>query len=153
MRTTALLRWRGVRIPGAVPPAPSPLRCCNRAPELPRLRWPVQSSPARGTLLILISFITNYGESNLLRFSHLPLHEQVGISLHNAALAALVGEIELASRLRDRARNRVLEDDRECLPCCAMPIPPLRHHPPPTPLESSPGPADRRVQLLNPVRG
>jgi len=63
-----------------------------------------------GTLLILISFITSYGDINLLRFAHLPLHEQVGVSLHLAALAALVGEVELASRLRDRARNRALEE-------------------------------------------
>ena len=74
-----------------------------------------------GTLLILISFITNYGDHNLLRFTHLALDEQIGVSLHLAAVAALVGVdevfsvgvIALASRLRDRARNRALEERRQ----------------------------------------
>jgi hypothetical protein len=34
-----------------------------------------------GTLLILISFITSYGDVNLLRFTQLALDEQVGVSL------------------------------------------------------------------------
>ena len=63
-----------------------------------------------GFLLILISFITNYGDHNLFRFTHPALDEQIGVSLHLAAVAALVGEVELVSRLRDRARNRALED-------------------------------------------
>lgn len=68
-----------------------------------------------GILLILISFITSYGDVNLLQFTHLALHEQAGVSLHLAALAALVGEIELASRLRNRARNRALEDREQAV--------------------------------------
>jgi hypothetical protein len=60
-----------------------------------------------GLLLILMSFITNDGDINLLRFAHLTLHEHVEVCLHLAALAALVGVdevfsvgvFELASRL------------------------------------------------------
>jgi hypothetical protein len=56
-----------------------------------------------GVLLLLISFITNYGDDNLLHFANLQAHEQVGVGLHLAALAALAGDVELASRLRHRA--------------------------------------------------
>ncbi|MBW0173265.1 MAG: hypothetical protein KXJ48_02445 [Vulcanococcus sp.] len=35
------------------------------------------------------------------------MDEQIGVSLHIAALAALFGDAELATRLRDRTRNKV----------------------------------------------
>ena len=63
-----------------------------------------------GALLLLISFTTNYGDDNLLRFASLKTAHQIGMGLHFAALAALVGDVELASRLRHRARNREIED-------------------------------------------
>jgi hypothetical protein len=56
-----------------------------------------------GALLILISFFTNYSHGDIPRFFSLQVDEQIGLSLHLAAVAALVGEVELASRLRDRA--------------------------------------------------
>ncbi|NCV92701.1 MAG: hypothetical protein EBW30_07905 [Synechococcaceae bacterium WB7_3xG_012] len=62
-----------------------------------------------GGLLIAISFLTNYGHGAFFHFSALPLDEQIGVSLHTAALAALFGDAELASRLRDRARDRLVE--------------------------------------------
>ena len=62
-----------------------------------------------GGLLIAISFLTNYGYGAFFHFSALPLDEQIGVSLHTAALAALFGDAELASRLRDRARDRLVE--------------------------------------------
>ena len=60
-------------------------------------------------LLLLISFTSNYGDENLLRFSRLKTADQIGICLHLAALAALAGDVELATRLRHRARNLALE--------------------------------------------
>jgi hypothetical protein len=62
-----------------------------------------------GGLLIAISFLTNYGHGAFFHFSVLPLDEQIGVSLHTAALAALSGDAELATRLRDRARDRLVE--------------------------------------------
>jgi len=62
-----------------------------------------------GGLLITISFLTNYGHGALFHVSALQLDEQIGVSLHTAALAALFGDAELASRLRDRARDRLVE--------------------------------------------
>ena len=62
-----------------------------------------------GGLLIAISFLTNYGHGAFFHYSTLPLDEQVGVSLHAAALAALFGDAELASRLRNRTRDRLAE--------------------------------------------
>ena len=58
-------------------------------------------------LLIAISFLTNYGHGALLHLKALSLDEQIGVSLHIAALAALFGDAELATRLRDRTRDKV----------------------------------------------
>ena len=66
--------------------------------------------PLAGALLLLISFITNYGDDNLLHFDRLPAHVQVGVDLHLAALAALAGDAQLATRLRHRAANEAAED-------------------------------------------
>ena len=73
---------------------------------LDRQGW---STLLAGALLLLISFTSNYGDENLLRFSRLKTADQIGICLHLAALAALAGDVELATRLRHRARNRALE--------------------------------------------
>ena len=62
-----------------------------------------------GALLIAISFLTNYGHGALLHLSTFSLDEQIGVSLHAAALAALFGDAELATRLRDRTRDREAE--------------------------------------------
>ena len=62
-----------------------------------------------GALLIAISFLTNYGHGALLHLSTLSLDEQIGVSLHTAALAALFGDAELATRLRDRTRDKVAQ--------------------------------------------
>ncbi len=74
---------------------------------LDRQGW---STLLAGALLLLISFTSNYGDENLLRFSRLKTADQIGICLHLAALAALASDVELATRLRHRARNRALED-------------------------------------------
>lgn len=55
---------------------------------LDRQGW---STLLAGALLLLISFTSNYGDDNLLRFSRLKTADQIGICLHLAALAALAG--------------------------------------------------------------
>ncbi len=62
-----------------------------------------------GILLLLISFTTNYRYADLQHFGSLAINEQVGMGLHLAALAALFSDVELATRLRHRARNREAE--------------------------------------------
>ena len=79
----------------------------------PRPRWLDRqgfSTLFAGALLLLISFTTNYGDDNLLQFRGLPAAIQIGIYLHIAALAALAGDVQLATRLRHRdARTRERE--------------------------------------------
>lgn len=87
-----------------VPSAPSDLP----PPRLlDRQGW---STLLAGALLLLISFTTNYGDDNLLQFASLKAADQIGMGFHLAALAALVGDVELATRLRHRARSRRAED-------------------------------------------
>jgi len=52
---------------------------------------------AAGALLPVISFTTNYGDDNLLNIGNLPAAIQVGVGLHLAALATLVGVDEVFS--------------------------------------------------------
>jgi len=60
--------------------------------------------------LLLISFTTNYGNDNLFQLSNLPAAVALGVGLHIAALAALAGDAQLATRLRYRAENEAAED-------------------------------------------
>ena len=46
-----------------------------------------------GILLILISFFTNYGYDDLLGLFSFEANNQIGVSLHIAALAALVSKL------------------------------------------------------------
>ena len=87
-----------------LPGQPAPL---PRPRLLDRQGW---STFIAGSLLLLISFTTNYGDENLLHFGTLQTSEQIGVGLHLAALAALAGDAQLATRLRHRARNREAED-------------------------------------------
>ena len=76
---------------------------------LDRQGW---STLLAGALLLLISLTTNYGDDYLSRFRTLPAHVQIGMGLHLAALAALAGDVQLATRLRHRAeRTRKREAD------------------------------------------
>ena len=80
----------------------------------PRPRWLDRqgfSTLFAGALLLLISFTTNYGDDNLFHLSSLAATHKIGMGLHLAALAALAGDVELATRLRHRARNRAAEDE------------------------------------------
>ena len=66
-----------------------------------------------GALLLAISFFSNIGYGTLLHIRAAALDEQIGVCLHLAALAALVGDAELATRLRHRARNEEIERGKQ----------------------------------------
>ena len=78
------------------------------------------STLVAGSLLLLISFTTNYGDDNLSQFGTFQTSEQIGVGLHLAALAALAGVDEvfsegvaqLATRLRHRAANEAARAER-----------------------------------------
>ncbi|MFM7267327.1 MAG: hypothetical protein ACKOZT_01895 [Cyanobium sp.] len=74
-------------------------------------------SLAAGLLLILITFFTSYSHVDLFGFLHFKVNQQIGIPLLLAALAALVGEVKLASNNRradQSAREREAnEADRD----------------------------------------
>jgi len=61
---------------------------------------------AAGGWLIAISIITNYGHGAFVDFVTNPLDEQIGLCLHLAALAALFGDVELATRFQHRAGDQ-----------------------------------------------
>jgi hypothetical protein len=77
--------------------------------KTPHLDRQAAATLLAGSLLLAISFLTNYGHGAILQLSSLSLDEQIGVSLHTAALAALFGDAELATRLRDRTRDREAE--------------------------------------------
>ena len=62
-------------------------------------------SLAAGLLVILITFFTSYSHVDLFGFTHFKVNQQIGIPLLLAAMAALVGEVKLASNNR-RADQR-----------------------------------------------
>ena len=79
------------------------------------------------SLVVLITFFTSYSHVDIPAHESVTVNQQIGIPLLLAALAALVGEVKLASNnrcadQRDRieARNRAIEErnrsaeDREC---------------------------------------
>ena len=74
---------------------------------LDRQGW---STLLAGALLLLISFLANYGDDHLLQFGSLPASDQIGMGLHLAALAALAGDAQLATRLRHRTANEAAAD-------------------------------------------
>jgi membrane protein implicated in regulation of membrane protease activity len=82
----------------------------TRAPVLDRQ---ATATLIAGFLLLAISFFANVGYGALLHIRAAALDEQIGICLHLAALAALLGDAELASRLRDRARNEEIERGKQ----------------------------------------
>ena len=79
-------------------------------PRQPLLDRQALATFLAGVLLLLISFTTNYGHGDLQHFGTLAIDEQIGMGLHLAALAALAGDAQLASRLRHRAANEAAED-------------------------------------------
>ena len=75
------------------------------------------ASLAAGLLVVLITFFTSYSHVDLFGFLQFKVDQQIGIPLLLAAMAALVGEVKLASNHRradQRARKRAAnEADRE----------------------------------------
>jgi hypothetical protein len=78
----------------------------------PFLDRPAVAALLAGSLLIAISVLTNYGHGAFSHFTTIPLDDQIGVCLHTAALAALFGDVELATRLRHRARNNEARRDQ-----------------------------------------
>ena len=72
------------------------------APPLDPAGW---VSLAAGVLVILITFFTSYNHVDLFGYLHFKVNQQIGIPLLLAAVAALVGEVKLASNSR-RADQR-----------------------------------------------
>ena len=65
-----------------------------------------------GTLILLITFFTSYSHVDIPAYGSIQVNQQIGISLLFAALAALFGEVKLASNgrcaaERDRGENRI----------------------------------------------
>jgi biopolymer transport protein ExbB/TolQ len=92
-----------------------------RSNPLDSMGW---ASLAAGLLVVLITFFTSYSHVDLIGFLHFKVDQQIGIPLLLAAMAALVGEVKLASNHRRadqstrereaRAREReAYEADRE----------------------------------------
>ena len=65
-----------------------------------------------GTLVLLITFFTSYSHVDIPAYGSIQVNQQIGISLLFAALAALFGEVKLASNgrcaaERDRIEQRI----------------------------------------------
>ncbi|MCX5955009.1 MAG: hypothetical protein NTW51_01045 [Cyanobacteria bacterium] len=73
-----------------------------------------------GSLLVLITFFTSYSHVNIPAHASIAVNQQIGIPLLLAALAALVGEVKLASNnrcadQRDRIEARIrATEERNC---------------------------------------
>jgi hypothetical protein len=73
-----------------------------------------------GSLVVLITFFTSYSHVDIPSHASIRVNQQIGIPLLLAALAALVGDVQLASNnrcadQRDRIEARIrAAQDREC---------------------------------------
>jgi hypothetical protein len=67
-------------------------------------------SLAAGVLIILITFFTSYNHVDLFGFLHFRVNQQIGIPLLLAAMAALVGEVKLASNSRRADQRERVEE-------------------------------------------
>jgi hypothetical protein len=70
-------------------------------------------SLAAGLLVILITFFTSYSHVNLFGVLRFKVNQQIGIPLLLAAMAALVGEVKLASNSRRADQNTREQEARE----------------------------------------
>ena len=73
-----------------------------------------------GSLVVLITFFTSYSHVDIPSHASIRVNQQIGIPFLLAALAALVGDVQLASKARcadqrDRIEARIrAAQDREC---------------------------------------
>jgi hypothetical protein len=82
----------------------------DSAPPLDPAGW---VSLAAGLLIILITFFTSYSHVDLFGFLQFKVNQQIGIPLLLAAMAALVGEVKLASNNRRADQSAREREARE----------------------------------------
>ena len=78
-------------------------------PLLDAMGW---ASLAAGSLIALITFFTSYSHVNLFGVFQFKVNQQIGIPLLLAAMAALFGEVKLASNNRCADQNTRLREER-----------------------------------------
>ena len=81
-------------------PSTTEARAKEAADNAPPLDPAGLVSLAAGVLIILITFFTSYNHVDLFGFLRFRVSQQIGIPLLLAAMAALVGEVKLASNSR-----------------------------------------------------
>jgi hypothetical protein len=79
-------------------------------PPLDPVGW---VSLGAGLLVILITFFTSYSHVDLFGFLRFKINQQIGIPLLLAAMAALVGEVKLASNNRRADQSAREREARE----------------------------------------
>ena len=82
----------------------------DNAPPLDPSGW---TSLTAGLLVILITFFTSYSHVDLFGILQFKVNQQIGIPLLLAALAALVGEVKLASNNRRADQSAREREARE----------------------------------------
>jgi hypothetical protein len=78
-------------------------------PLLDGLGW---ASLAAGSLVVLITFFTSYSHVDLFGVFQFKVNQQIGIPLLLAAMAALFGEVKLASNDRCANQNSRMREER-----------------------------------------
>jgi hypothetical protein len=82
----------------------------DNAPPLDPSGW---TSLTAGLLVILITFFTSYSHVDLFGILQFKVNQQIGIPLLLAAMAALVGEVKLASNSRRADQSAREREARE----------------------------------------
>ena len=88
-------------------------RFTDSAGNIPALDSAGWVSLAAGLLVILITFFTSYSHVDLFGFLRFKINQQIGIPLLLAAMAALVGEVKLASNSRRADQSAREREARE----------------------------------------
>ena len=82
----------------------------DNAPPLDPAGW---ASLTAGFLVVLITFFTSYSHVDLFGFLRFKINQRIGIPLLLAAMAALVGEVKLASNSRRADQSAREQEARE----------------------------------------
>ena len=88
-------------------------RITDSAGNIPALDSAGWVSLAAGLLVILITFFTSYSHVDLFGFLRFKINQRIGIPLLLAAMAALVGEVKLASNIRRADQSAREREARE----------------------------------------